>query len=251
MPRRHSARSGEFALSDTLPEHTSYVSGPICSSGQCAYDARRRTISWQGRLPEGDAGGEQGGYTWGDSDGGGEVPGVRFDWIDVRQTDANAGGGDEGYYCGLPIGFSFPFLGVSNDTFCVSTNGFVSLDLQGWPEPENACPMSAGSGSRTRIAAMWDDLVVDDGVYYQTFGAAPRRSLVVQWAGVHHLLDPATFDMQMILYEDGAIQVQCAHSTLRLSCTRTARSARRCARRRPRPGAPRPPAWRTTARRGA
>jgi uncharacterized repeat protein (TIGR01451 family) len=202
-----SMEPARFVLSDPIPAGTSYLRGPECTSGTCAYDPARRAINWQGMLPilaGPDAVG--GGYAWGDSDGNGSVPAVKFEWTDITGTGTNAGVGDDMYYCDLPIGFPFKFFGSVETDFCASTNGFVSFDRYGFSDLTNECPLPNPADFGALIAALWDDLVVENGVYYQTFGAAPNRVLVVQWAGVRHYGDEAYFDFELILYERGSIE---------------------------------------------
>jgi uncharacterized repeat protein (TIGR01451 family) len=202
--------SDTFTMVDPLPATISYLTGSLTQTlGTASYAPQNNTIYWTGTLPAlGTYVNNSDDYQWGDSNDGGDVPGVTFDWIDITETGVNAGTGDDRYYCGMPIGFTFQFYDASESTFCASTNGFVSFDTAGSSDLSNDCPLPSTNGVSALIAALWDDLVVEGGLYYQTFGTAPRRYLVVQWDGVRHYGDGTHFDFQLILYENGAIKVQ-------------------------------------------
>jgi uncharacterized repeat protein (TIGR01451 family) len=205
-----SSISDTFTLMDPIPADATYVSGSLTYTlGTGSYDAVNNAIDWTGTLPAmGTYVNTSGGYEWGDSDGNGVVPGVTFEWIDVSATGTNIGAGDETYYCSLPLGFSFDFYGATEITLCASTNGFVSFDTSGYSDLSNDCPLPSTNGNAALIAGIWDDLVVNDGIYYQTFGSAPNRYTVIQWSSAQHYLDTNTFDFEIILHENGAIKVQ-------------------------------------------
>jgi len=202
--------SDVFTLRDPIPANATYVPGSLAyTTGSGGYDPVAGVITWTGTLPDSDTHvNTSGDYEWGDSDGFGVVPRVTFEWIDVSGTGANAGAGDFGYYCGLPIGFTFDFYGTDETTFCASTKGFVSFDTSGYSDSSNDCPLPSTNGNAALIAGIWDDLVTDGGIYYQTFGTSPNRYTVVQWTGVRHYGDSTYFDFEVILYENGAIKVQ-------------------------------------------
>ncbi|MEZ4673649.1 MAG: hypothetical protein R2932_05315 [Caldilineaceae bacterium] len=151
-----------------------------------------------------------GDYVWGDSDGAGRVGTVPYRWIEVKETGVEVEGGDNSYYCDLPIGFDFPFYSRLERTFCVSTNGFVSFDQAGDAgDSAHDCPLPNGKGNRALIAAIWGDLVVTNAIYYQSFGTAPQRYLVIQWQGVrrYNSLGGRLANFQVVLFENGVIRV--------------------------------------------
>jgi uncharacterized repeat protein (TIGR01451 family) len=205
-----SSASGTFTMVDPIPTMVSYVTDSLTTTaGAVAYDPINETIHWTGTLPTpGTYVNESDDYQWGDSDGVGDVPSVTFEWVDIRQTGVNVGAADDWYYCDLPIGFTFEFYDNPESTFCVSTNGFVSFDPLGHSDLTNDCPLPSPYGNEAIIAALWDDLVVEGGIYYQTLGVSPDRYLVVQWDGVRHYGDSTLFDFEVILYENGAFKVQ-------------------------------------------
>jgi uncharacterized repeat protein (TIGR01451 family) len=206
-----SAISDVFTMSDPIPANATYVPGSLTYTlGTAGYDPVDQAVVWAGTVPDisGTYVNTSGDHEWGDSDGNGAVPRVTFDWIDISGTGTNAGGGDDSYYCGLPIGFTFNFYGTGETTFCASTNGFVSFDTSGYSDLDNDCPLPDTGGNAAVVAGIWDDLLTDGGIYYQTFGTVPNRYLVVQWVDVRHWGSAITFDFEIILYENGAIKVQ-------------------------------------------
>ncbi len=202
--------SDAFTLRDPIPANATYIPGSLTyTSGTGGYDPVNDVITWTGTLPApGTYVNTSSDYEWGDSDGNGVVPGVAYNWIDISGTGTSAGTGDDSYYCGLPIGFTFNFYGTAETTFCASTNGFVSFDISGYSDLSNDCPLPSTDGSAALTAGIWDDLVTEGGIYYQTFGTAPNRYLVVQWVGVRYFGGSTYFGFEIILYENGAIKVQ-------------------------------------------
>jgi len=205
--------SNSVTLRDPLPDQLAYVPDSLSyATGTGGYDAATRSIWWRGdTTPQGepffnlsDA------YRWADSDGAGAFGAVAHRWIEIRETGSPIGGGDNEYSCGFPIGFPFPFYDRIESTFCVSTNGFLTFDpYSDAGEFYTYCPLSTLTTTRGLIAALWADLVVTDSIYYQTFGTAPNRYLVVQWQGARRFsaLTGRVTNFQLRLAEDGLIQV--------------------------------------------
>lgn len=105
----------------------------------------------------------------------------------------------------FPIGFSFPYHGTSYTTFWVNTNGFLALATAPASSAYTNYQLPDG-GSGAIIAPFWDDLVVDDDVYYSTLGTAPNRRLVVQWRTARHYSGAGTMNFEAILFENGDIE---------------------------------------------
>lgn len=199
------------SLVDVLPESVTMVPGTLtASTGEADYDAAARTVSWTGEVTSpSTVVRPSGGFTWGDSNGEGDVPDVEYSWIDVSQTGSYAGSGDDYYVCDLPVGFAFPFFGVKYEKFCVSTNGWINFGGATSSALYNMCPLSFDGIGTPRIAAIWDDLYLFGGMYYETIGVAPNRQLVVQWRGVisYSSFGYEEAEFQLVLSEDGTVDL--------------------------------------------
>ncbi len=212
--RGRSMAGGPVSLRDPLPVGVAYVPDSLrFSDGAGHYDDATRSIVWDGELRAGSNAylNASDDYVWGDSDGNGQLPQVGFAWVDISQTGKALSGGDDVYKCNLPIGFEFTFYGAAQSTFCLSSNGLISFNTLSDPGYSNVCPLPAPTAIGDQvIAALWDDLVVNQSMHYQTLGVTPNRTLVVQWEGVRSYATPsarpATF--QLMLYENGAIRIQ-------------------------------------------
>ncbi len=115
----------------------------------------------------------------------------------------------------LPIGFNFNFFGVVYDQFLISSNGFITFDLNSFDSgccsgqniPDNFEPNNL-------IALAWNDLDPSSGgtIGYTTIGTAPNRILIVEFNNVPHfgsVDNPVT--VQAKLYE--------ANSNIEIHCT--------------------------------
>jgi hypothetical protein len=88
----------------------------------------------------------------------------------------------------LPVGFEFERLGTRYDHFELSTDGFVRFG-RGPSHGDRDDRLPLGAGARSRLGGGW--------VTYEMRGSAPRRRLVVSFAGQGVLR--AT--LQLIVYE--------------------------------------------------
>lgn len=203
---------GAVTVRDPLPATLDYLPDSLTySSGSGQYDPATHSILWTGRTQAGPDAylNFTEGYTLGDSDGAREIANTRYEWVEIGESGVALTGGDSDYICGLPIGFPFPFYDTAETEFCLSTNGFLSFQPDGVADDVNDCPLPTAYGNGAMIAAIWDDLVVDKDMRYQTFGVAPHRYLVAQWNGVRRYGSAssklATF--QIVLFENGVIRV--------------------------------------------
>ena len=139
-------------------------------------------------------------FNWMDATGGTLIPNASF------QDDGASSNDDDGWVTvGLP--FTFNFFGTDYTQVDVSTNGFLSFDIDSdcndnynWddslgdelgnpiPHTDVDCDGDSGWGGNPLIAPWFDDL--DPGecgkVYYDTFGDAPDRMFVVEFDDVCH-----------------------------------------------------------------
>ncbi len=199
-------------MRDPLPAGITYLPGTLTyNTGSGYYDEATRSILWAGTTRESTVTYRNltNQYVWGDSAGAGEIKQVDYAWIDIADTGNRIGGGDIVYTCGLPLGFAFPFYGEQMQEFCASTNGFVSFDRTGSAADTNICPLPSSGSNRAIIAPLWDDLVIDGQIYYETFGDAPNRYLVVQWqdARRYGTAMSSYSDFQVVLFENGVIRM--------------------------------------------
>jgi hypothetical protein len=88
----------------------------------------------------------------------------------------------------LPVGFEFERLGTRYDHFELSTDGFVRFGRgPSHGDRDNRLPL--GASARSRLGGGW--------VTYEMRGSAPRRRLVVSFAGQGAL----RARLQLIVYE--------------------------------------------------
>jgi uncharacterized repeat protein (TIGR01451 family) len=184
--------SGTIVVSDPLPTGATYLTGSLIASSGAASFANN-AIVWQGQLPavltHTNTGSD---YAWGDSRGGGTVPGVQYDWIEI----ADIGRPFAWYYpthaaCNpVPIPFPFNFYSTVYTTMAVQIDGTMffhwrpaefNRDEMG---PNNQpIPSSPPISIRGYIAPFWDDLFQWPGrMWYKVVGTAPHRRLVIEYS---------------------------------------------------------------------
>lgn len=169
------------------------------------------------------------GYRWIDSD---SLGGPKYDWIEISQTGtpikfyyiSGIGVVDSTYLAQsnppIPIGFSFPYYGILRDTLAVDIQGEIILKWQNshypqgfgfnWNMPSNVLPNPVFT-MPANIAVFWDNLermIPSAQGYYQTFGVAPNRFIVIEWNNFssNYARDSSNYlTFQSILYENGDI----------------------------------------------
>jgi uncharacterized repeat protein (TIGR01451 family) len=201
---------GNLSVQDPLPAGVDYLPDSLSyTNGSGHYDPSSRSILWQGAMPSSPFANITDGYIFGDSDGGGELPEVGYEWVDLHKTGKEIGSGYDFMACDLPIGFAFDFFGVKQTTFCVSSNGFISFVPNANNSYYSSCPLGTNSSDNdVNIAAAWTFLILQDQMRYQTFGVAPNRTLVVQWSGALALFSFSSrrAEFEVILHENGSIR---------------------------------------------
>jgi hypothetical protein len=157
------------------------------------------------------------GYTWVDSNSGGDA----YNFIDISGsgTQANVGfDGDET----VPLPFSFPFYGEVQNEVTIAANGFLTFaPLVGINYINDQIPDTGNPNFF--IAPMWSDIEPPDGtgVFYE----GTSEYFIVQYENVpgfgffNPAPDPVTF--QVILYPDGTFKMQYKNvdSDLRIEST--------------------------------
>ncbi len=126
----------------------------------------------------------------------------------VGGTVVNGLNADAAYVNGIPIGFTFYYMGVAYTAVAASSDGWLSFAAVGSSSLTNA--LSAGP-PRLVLAPLWDDL---DGATagqasYQTAGSAGSRVFTFQWLNWEwsYAANAAVLSFQAKLYEaDGHIE---------------------------------------------
>jgi uncharacterized repeat protein (TIGR01451 family) len=224
--RNPSPISDVITLVDPIPAHTTYVPGSLSyGTGSGTYDEEAQAIRWAGILPALIAY-RVVGYDWGDSNGGGTVPGVTPDWHDMSGATDTGVSSDDGTFGTFPIGFAFDYWGAMYETFYVSPNGWVGFSSE--LGSIVSCSDYGTSGTPNNfIGGFGGDRAVfgydDASIVYKLFGAAPNRRLVVQFTNIryNYYSDADTLDMQIVLYE-GSREILMQYRDLTTSPTTTA-----------------------------
>jgi len=145
------------------------------------------------------------GYVWIDSNA--PDPVVAFEWVDATDGTLSAITDEDDDWETVTLPFTFFFLGTDYTQTDISSNGFLSFDIDSecndnynWddtlvdesgnpiPYTDTLCEDTSGWGGNPLIAGWFDDL--DPGecgdVYYKTVGSAPDRQFVVEYSDVCH-----------------------------------------------------------------
>jgi uncharacterized repeat protein (TIGR01451 family) len=108
---------------------------------------------------------------------------------------------DDVYYNNIPIGFDFNFAGNTFDSMKISTNGFISFNLN-----SNATLYNAISSPNTSlvVAPFSSDLknfLSNASLQIATIGTAPNRSCIIQWLHYSYFPNQGDISFQIWLYE--------------------------------------------------
>ena len=211
---------GRVLMTDSLPASLEFVKDSLVSSaGTGNYDPSTHAVRWSGSVAEESTGfvNLEDVYVWADSLGRGTIPGPTFAWQDIRSTGQPVARGVLDVACGVSLGFDFPFFGDTFSEACIDVTGYIALGARDLPSrTDSPCPLASAQMSIPGIAGIWGSFAVNDAVYVQTFGAAPRRYTVVQWADMRYwdiweeffcIVRPPDTDFQIVLHEDGRIEL--------------------------------------------
>jgi len=116
---------------------------------------------------------------------------------------------DDGWFNGIPIGFSFVYMGIPYNTVSATTNGIISFG--GNLTTSYAANGLASNGVRPIVAPLWDDLdlQVNTNFSYQTSGTTPNQVFTAEWLNVqwNYYATGNTISFQVKLYEaTGAVE---------------------------------------------
>jgi subtilisin family serine protease len=137
---------------------------------------------------------------------------VPLSWVDVTPGTRLTGASGDDSFSTLGIGFPVSYFGQTYSTAYVSSNGFLALgsnsgaaEFENWPIPAPFAPNGI-------VAPFWDDLDPSSGgaVYAAVTGAAPNRTLHVEWFQVPHFnFGPSgTVTFELSLSENGDVRFQ-------------------------------------------
>ena len=135
-------------------------------------------------------------------------------WQAINATGTALNLGDDGEAT-VSMGFTAPVFASSSVS--IDNNGGIGFVSGGSLDYTNgSLPSSAAFGGAQALLALWDDIDADTGnVYYQTIGAAPNRTFIVEWYDRPHFSgdtvldgDEATFEIQVFESPIGGIYAQ-------------------------------------------
>ena len=203
------------SVRDDIPLYTTYVPGSLTATSGTVYTATDR-IEWVGDLPYTTTyTNTTSDYVWGDSLGRGAVPGVKYAWLEIKDTGLPLSfyAPNMGKCFPVPIPFDFNFYGNTYTQAGVQIDGSLYFPESGeeglYPGPNNQ-PIPYDNLHLDRfIAVLWDDLYQwPGGLYYQVVGTAPQRRVVIEFSRFSRLesvTQPGeTGNFEIILHEDSS-----------------------------------------------
>ena len=162
------------------------------------------------------------GYTAWDSNA--PDAGPSFAAVDISGTGTDLGLTGDGVDVATALEAPFNFYGTFYDALRVGSFGIIGFGATTVaPDLSNDCPLPAtpSTGDGARIYPLHDDLIVDGTAYYEYFDVSPVPNFaspgvnepamgasVIQFTDVHHFGVAGSWDMWVILYDDGDITVQ-------------------------------------------
>ena len=153
-----------------------------------------------GISPQGFGGPDAFGYRWNDSDEGN----VTYAWTDIRATGSSLNLGDDNVSPALDLGFAFNFYGTDYTQVYVSSNGFLTFQIEN-PGCCSGQPLPSQSGLNNLIAWAWKDLNQREGsINYLASG----EDFIVQFTNYTDHRGPGTVTAQVILSSNGTVKFQ-------------------------------------------
>ncbi len=165
-------------------------------------DAAQTAAAPPGFVTDGFGGPDGFGYSWIDSD---ESGGPVFNWVDISGTGTSVVLTDDATTGRIPLGMTFPFYGVTQDSIRIAANGFLNFGAVASGITNATIPTVATPNNI--ICPFWDDLnpALGGTIHY----LATDTQFIVQYTGIKRFDSPnpaQTF--QVILNADGSILFQ-------------------------------------------
>ena len=136
---------------------------------------------------------------------------VPLAWVDVTPGTRLSGVGDDTFST-LNIGFPVTYFGQTYSTAYVSSNGFLALGSSSGANAHLNAAVPGTAAPNGFVSPFWDDLNPGAGgaVYAGVTGAAPNRTLHVEWFNVPHfsLSGSGTVTFELSLKENGDVSFQ-------------------------------------------
>lgn len=135
---------------------------------------------------------------------------VPFKFTDLHETGTPIYLGDDVVSDELTIGFNFTYYGRTYDKLYVGSNGLLGF----YPDMDDGCcsaPPVLSSYIQDAIAVDWEDIYMPEHgkVLYQVIGAAPYRTLVVEWEDVARYRGRPHATFEALLHENtNTIEIQ-------------------------------------------
>lgn len=127
---------------------------------------------------------------------------IPFDWRDIRNTGRLLMTSDD-QARSLPEGqgFDFTYFGsvFRADQIFASTNILLSFGSPNASNEDGPLPSFSQEGPGSIVALYWGDMVTD--VYFEEFGTAPNRTMIVQWNGSPWQNPESVIAVQAVLTE--------------------------------------------------
>ncbi|MBK7092503.1 MAG: hypothetical protein IPH59_12415 [bacterium] len=152
------------------------------------------------------------GNVWIDSD---DPNGPAFEWIDIAATgNVVAGLSDDNYVGPFPIGFTFPYYGLTYTEFYLGSNGIIGFGTTTELSSLSNVALPAAGVPNNIIAWCWDDLNINDvdspggKAVYQVVNGALVISFIAYPEYQSDTNPGEVITAQVILSPDGSVKIQ-------------------------------------------
>ena len=152
------------------------------------------------------------GYFWMDSD---EPGGPAYNWVDISSTGTplswGSGNGDEGHTI-MALPFSFPFYGLSYNQIKITSNGWVSFDVDSTNHTYSNVAIPTSAEPNNAVFGFWDDLDQTAGGDVLTYYDAANSQFIIQYNNVPRYSTGGPYTFEIILKSSG--EILCQYNTM-------------------------------------